>query len=216
MKFYNWLIRFRLPLSLVLLGLGVWVHISAGFWPSFVLYLIFLVLFVSHFVFGPLRLIQTYIEQGNMDKAQKLLDGIRYPALLYKPIRSVYFTVKGSLAMMNKDFDAAEAHMKKSLDLGLPMKEAEGANKLQLGMLALQKGDLKTGESLLKQALKDGVPDNETRAMGLLQLSSLFANKREFRQAKDYFRRAKALKPKNTEIKAQIKQMDRYMSQLPG
>lgn len=45
--------------------------------------------------------------------------------------------------MMQQDFDSAEKHMNKSLDLGLPMKEAEGANKLQLGMMAIQKGDMK-------------------------------------------------------------------------
>ena len=41
--------------------------------------------------------------------------------------------------MMKQDFEGAEKNMKKGLDLGMPMKEAEGASLLQMGMLALQK-----------------------------------------------------------------------------
>lgn len=216
MKFYTWLIRYRLELSFLFLGLALWVHFSAGFWPALVLYFLFLILFVTHFLFGPLRLIQTHIERGELDKAEKVLKSIRYPNLLYKPIRSIYYTVKGSIAMANKDFAAAEANMHKSLDLGLPMKEAEGANKLQLGMLALQRGDLKKAETLLRQSLADGVPDADSKAMALLQLSSLYANKRSFRQAKDFFRQAKQTPARSPEVKNQIKQLERYISRLPG
>lgn len=216
MKFYLWFIRYRLQISFAFLLLALWVQFSAGFWPAFVLYLIFLVLFITHFLFGPLRLIQNHIEHGDLEKAEKVLQSIRYPNLLYKPIRSIYYTVKGNIAMANQDFETAEANMHKSLDLGLPMKEAEGANKLQLGMLALQRGDLKKAETLLRQSLKDGVPDADSKAMALLQLSSLSANKRSFRQAKEFFRRAKQTPARSAEVKAQIKQLERYISRLPG
>lgn len=216
MKFYTWLIRYRLALSFVFLALGLWVQFSAGFWPAFVLYFLFLLLFITHFIFGPLRLIQQHIEKGELDKAEKVLKSIRYPNLLYKPIRSIYYTVKGSIAMANKDFTSAELNMNKSLDLGLPMKEAEGANKLQLGMLAMQNGDFKKAESLLKQSLSDGVPDADSKAMALLQLSSLCANKRSFRQAKDFFRRAKQIPARSEEVRKQIKNLERYISRLPG
>ena len=91
--------------------------------------------------------------------------------LLYKPVRSVYYTLKGNIAMMKQDFDSAEKHMKKSLELGLPMKEAEGANKLQLGMMALQKGDMRQGEVMIRAALKAGIPDKESAALAYLQMS---------------------------------------------
>ncbi len=216
MKFYLFLLKYRLQFALLLLILAIYTHVQAGFWPAFVLYVIFFIAFVSHFIFGSLRLIQDAIEKGNMPEAKKLLSQIWLPNLLYKPIRAVYYTVKGSIAMMDKDFTNAELHMKKSLDLGLPMKEAEGSNKLQLGMLSIQKGDMKKGESYIKQALKDGLTDDESRAMAFLQLSSIFANKREFRVAKEYYRKAKGLNPKTPEIKDQLKQMDKYMSRMPG
>ncbi len=53
--------------------------------------------------------------------------------------------------MMNQDFDTAEKHLKKSSSLGAPMPEAEGANKLQLGMMAMQKGILKLQKAMCEQ-----------------------------------------------------------------
>jgi tetratricopeptide (TPR) repeat protein len=178
MKFLNVIIKYRLWLGALFLALAIWVNIASGFWPAFVLYLISLILIVGHFLFGPMRLIQGYMESGDMAGAQKVIDSIWFPGLLIKPVRSVYFTLKGNMAMVNKDFDSAEAHMKKSLSLGLPMKEAEGSNKLQLGMLAMQKGNIREAENYIRQAIRSGLPDKENAAAAYLQLSSIMINKR--------------------------------------
>lgn len=216
MKFYNLIIKYRFPLSILALILAIWVNIIAGFWPAFILYLLGVIGLFSHFFIGPLRLIQEPMEKGNMDEVKRILDSIWFPNLLYKPIRSTYYTIKGNLAMMNQDFDTAEKHMKKSLDLGSPMAEAEGANKLQLGMMALQKGDMKTGESYIRQAIRAGIPDKESQAVAFLSMCQIFMNKREFRAAKDYFRKAKALKPTTKQVVDQIKELEKYISRIPG
>jgi tetratricopeptide (TPR) repeat protein len=216
MKFYNSIIKYRFYLSLVALALAIWVNVSAGFWPAFILYFLGVIGLASHFFIGPLRLIQEPMEKGDMDSVKKIMDSIWFPNLLYKPIRSTYYTLKGNLAMMNQDFDSAEKHMKKSLDLGSPMAEAEGANKLQLGMMALQKGDMKTGESYIRQALRAGIADKESQAVAFLSMCQIFMNKREFRAAKDYFRKAKALKPTTKQVVDQIKELEKYISRMPG
>ena len=154
MKFYNLLIKYRLLIWLVLVGLGAYVNYAAGFWPAFPLYLVGVVLIAGHFFFGPLRLIQDYMENGDMEGAEKVLNAIKFPNLLYKPIRSVYYTLKGNIAMMKEDFTGAEKMMKKGLDLGMPMKEAEGASLLQMGMISMQKNDMKQAESYIRQALR--------------------------------------------------------------
>lgn len=195
---------------------AIGVNFAYGFWPSLVLYLIGVVSIFTHFFIGPLRLIQEYLEEGDFEGAEKILNGIKYPGLLYKPIRSVYYTLKGNIAMTKQDFDAAEKHMKKSLDLGLPMKEAEGANKLQLGMMAMQKGNMKEGESLIRQALRAGIPDKESLALANLQMCQIMIQKREFRAAKDFFRKAKAQKPTTAQVVDQIKQIEKYISRMPG
>jgi tetratricopeptide (TPR) repeat protein len=216
MKFYLWLLRYRFWLGLAVLAIAIGVNVYAGFWPSFVLYFTGVLLIATHFFIGPMRLIQQSVEEGDMEGAQKVLNMIWYPNLLYKPIRSAYYTLKGQLAMMNQNFDEAEKMMKKSEQLGSPMAEAEGANKLQLGMLALQRGDTKQGESYIRAAIRLGIPDKDGAAMAYLQMCSIYLNKREFRAAKEFFRKAKAQKPTNSEVVSQIKQIEKYISRVPG
>lgn len=215
-KFLNFLIKYRLHLGVLFLIAAIFVNIESGFWPAFVLYLVGVVMIVGHFLFGPMRLIQGYMEDGDIEGAQKVINSIWFPGLLIKPVRSVYYTLKGNLAMVNQDFETAEKHMKKSLTLGMPVKEAEGANKLQLGMLSMQKGNFKEAESFIRQAIRAGLPDKENEAAAYLQLSSIMMNKREFRAAKEYFRKAKAAKPTTPQIKDQMKQMEKYITRIPG
>jgi tetratricopeptide (TPR) repeat protein len=223
MKWLNVLIKYRLWLGILLLALAIFTHIQTSFWPSFILYLIAVVLIVGHFLFGPMRLIQSYMEEGDVEGSKKVLDSIWFPNLLIKPVRSVFYTVKGNLDMMNQDFIAAEKNLKKSNELMSSstlmkgqMQQAEGANKLQLGMLAIQKGNMKEGESYIRQAIRAGLPDNENNAAAYLQLCSIMMNKREFRAAKDYFRKAKSFKPTTPQIVDQIKQIEKYIGRMPG
>jgi tetratricopeptide (TPR) repeat protein len=223
MKWLNLLIKYRLWLGIVALALAIFTHIQTSFWPSFILYLIAVVAIVGHFLFGPMRLIQSYMEEGDLEGSKKVLDSIWFPRLLIKPIRSVYYTVKGNLDMMNQDFASAEKNLKKSNELmstSTLMKgqlaQAEGANKLQLGMLAIQKGEMKQGESYIRQAIRAGLPDSENNAAAYLQLCSIMMNKREFRAAKDYFRKAKSFKPTTPQIVDQIKQIEKYIARMPG
>lgn len=216
MKWFDAFIRYRFWISLVVLALAITVNISSGFWPSFILYLAAVIMLFTHFFFGPLRLIQEHLEGGDLEAAEKILNMVWFPGLLYKPVQSVFYTLKGNIAMMKQDFDSAEKHMKKSLDLGVPMKEAEGANKLQLGLMAMQKGEMKQGESLIRAAIKAGIPDPDSLAMAYLQMCQIMMQKREFRAAKDYFKKAKATKATNPQVTDQIKQIQKYISRMPG
>ena len=179
-------------------------------------YLIGVIMIAGHFFFGPLRVIQEYMEAGDMEGAEKVMNSIKFPGLLYKPIRSVYYTLRGNVAMMKQDFAGAELNMKKGIDLGIPMKEAEGASFLQMGMLNMQKNDFKQAESYIRQAIRKGLPDKENEAAAYLQMCSLMMNKREFRAAKDFFRKAKALKPTTPEIVKQLKDIEKYITRIPG
>jgi tetratricopeptide (TPR) repeat protein len=217
MKFYNLLIKYRFVLSLVAIAIAVILNVTGtSFWPAFPLYFIGVIGLFSHFFIGPMRLIQEPMEEGNVEEVERILNTIWFPQLLYKPIRSTYYTVKGNMAMMNQDFDTAEKHLKKSSELGSPMPEAEGANKLQLGMMSLQKGDFKAGESYIRAAIRLGIPDKESEAVAYLSMCQIFMNKREFRAAKDYFRKAKACKPKTKQVIDQVKEIEKYISRIPG
>ena len=216
MKWFDLFIRYRFWISIVVLVLAVTVNITSGFWPSFILYLAGVIMRFSHFFFGPRRISRCRVGEGNREETEKVLNMVWFPGLLYKPVQSVFYTLKGNIAMMKQDFDSAEKHMKKSLDLGVPMKEAEGANKLQLGMMAMQRGDMRQGETLIRAAIKAGIPDKDSLAMAYLQMCQIMAQKREFRSSKDFFKKAKATKPTNPQVVEQLKNLEKYISRMPG
>lgn len=223
MKWLNILIKYRLWIGIVLLALAIFTNIQAGFWPSFILYFLAVIAIVGHFIMGPMRLIQSYMEEGDIEGAKKVINSIWFPGLLIKPVRSVYYTIKGNLSMAENNFDEAEKNLKKGNELMQnstlmkgQMGQAEGANKFQLGMLAMQKGDIKQAESYIRQAIRAGLPDNENNAAAYLQLCSIMMNKREFRAAKEFFRKAKSFKPTTPQIVDQIKQIEKYITRMPG
>ena len=217
MKWLTLYIKFRLWICFVFLALAIYVNMQTSFWPSFILYLLAAICILGHFLLGPMRLIQSAMEAGDMVEAKKIVDSIKFPRILIKPIRSVYYTIQGNLAMVNQDFAGAETLMKKGLSLGGSLtKQAEGPNLLQLGMLSIQKGNMKQGESYIRQAIRAGLPDSENNAAAYLQLCSIMMNKREFRAAKEYFRKAKGFKATTPQIIDQIKQIEKYITRMPG
>jgi tetratricopeptide (TPR) repeat protein len=218
MKFYQLLIKYRLWIGIVLLGLAIFTHMQTSFWPSFVLYLLAVIAILGHFLLGPMSVISAQMEHGDIEGARKTVRSIWFPGILIKPVRSGYYTILGNLDMVDQNFEAAEKNMKKSLSLGggALTKQSEGPNKLQLGMLFMQKGDVKQAESYIRQAIRAGLPDKENNAAAYLQLCSIMMNKREFRAAKEYFKKAKGFKPTTPQIVDQIKQIEKYITRMPG
>jgi len=218
MWFYKKLLLYRLYIGIFLLFAAVG-FIFTKDWVSFTLiFILALVAIGSHFFFGPLRLVQEAMEQGDMEKAQNILDSIKFPKLLFKPVRQGYYMIQSNLAMANKDYAKAEGYLNDSLKSKSDLigSEYEGASYLQLGMLAAQKGDPKGAKTNLKLAIQKGLPDNDSKATAFLQLASIEITAKQFKVGKDYFRKAKALKPKSKEIKEQMAEMEKYVARIPG
>ncbi len=216
MSIRYFLVKYRLPLALLIIGLGVYVTTTSGFWPSFIFYLVGVVSLVFHFMVGPITLIQKLVGQGDIDRARVLLDGVKFPKLLYKPVRSAYYMLQSNFATLNEDFDKAESDIRKSIESGASDPNLGGTAYMQLGMLAMKKGNHKEAFENLRKAVKEGIPDNDSEAGAYLQLSSLSVQRRNYKAAKNYFRKAKNLKPQSAEIKSQMKEMEKYMSRIPG
>jgi tetratricopeptide (TPR) repeat protein len=207
----------RLPIALVLIALGFLLGFGVTWWVAWIPFLIAILMIVAHFMVGPMTLLQTYMEMGDMEGAQALLNRVKKPEWLYKPLRSSYYMLRGQLsAATTEDLDAAEKDFKQSLAAGMTEKGAEGTAYLQLGSIAAKKGNLKEAYEHLRQAVKLGLPDKDSEAMAYLQLSNLALNRRDFRGAKMYFNRAKSCKASNKQITDQIAEMAKYMARIPG
>ena len=243
MWFYKKLLIYRLYIGIPLLIGAIALAFLGDNWGWFTLCLTLgLIAVVSHFLFGPLRLIQEAVEAGDMEAANKYLNMVQFPRLLIKPVRQGYYMIKSNLAMQSKDYNTAEGYLKESIksnshskshdsshnnsnmkiitDESIKSKssiagqEFEGASYLQLGMLAMQKGDRKEAKRNLRQALSKGLPDDDSMAAALLQLASIEIQGRQLKQGKEYFKKAKKLKVQNPEIKEQLVQMGKYISRV--
>lgn len=206
----------RLPIAIVLIALGVWIGIQASWWAAVPLFLIAILMATAHFLIGPMTLIQGYVEAGDMEGAQALLNKVKYPNLLYKPVRSSYYMLRANLSTMTDDLDKAEADLKKGLETGMTEKEYEGTAYLQLGSIAYRKGNTKEAYENMRKAIKAGLPDKDNEATAYLQLSSICLQRRDFRSAKMYFGKAKSCKPTNAQVVEQITEMGKYMARIPG
>jgi tetratricopeptide (TPR) repeat protein len=217
MKFYNLLIKYRFWAGIASLIIALLLQFAGlgDIWAAIIFYTLAVIAIFTHFFIGPLRLIQDPMENGDVEAVERILNSIWFPNLLFKPIRSSYYTLKGNLAMANKDFDSAEKLLKKSASIGSTLAENKGSTDVQLGMMALQKGSYKEGEKYMREALK-GSLDNESQAMALLGMVQIYMNKRDIRASKDFLRRAKNCKAKNEQVVAQIKDLDKHLARVPG
>lgn len=208
----------RLPIAVALIALGFWLGfgVHGGWWIAWLPFLVAILMVVAHFLIGPMTLIQNYVEAGDMEGAQKLLDNVKYPNLLYKPVRSSYYMLRANLSTMTDDLDKAEADLKRGLAAGMPEKEYEGTAYLQLGSIAYRKGNTKEAYENMRKAIKAGLPDKDSEATAYLQLSSICMQRRDFRSAKMYFTKAKSCKATNEQVVSQIKELSKYIARIPG
>ena len=212
----RFLVLYRLPIAVVLIALGFYLGFTVSWWLGWLPMFIAVLVAAAHFMAGPVTLMQRYIENGDVEGAQKLISRVKYPKLLYKPIRSAYYMLKANFSTMNEDLDTAEKELRAGLEAGVSDKEFQGTALLQLGSIAYRKGNMRDAYEQLRKALKAGLPDADSNATAYLQLSSICIQRRDFKGAKFYFARAKAAKAKNEQILEQLNEMKKYISRIPG
>ena len=212
------LVLYRLPIAILLIVLGILITIQtkSGIYVSWLFFLIAILMVVAHFMIGPITLIQKHVENGDFDGAKDLLNRVKYPNLLYKPVRSAYYMLKSNFSTMSENYEDAESDIRKSLEAGIDDKSVQGGAYLQLGMISYKKGNKKEAYENLRKAVSIGLPDKDSEASAYLQLSSICGERRDFKGMKLYYQKAKACKPKNEMIVNQLKEMDKYISRIPG
>lgn len=217
MKFLRFYILNRLPISILLIVLGVLSHIYYDVVTAWICYILAVLSLVLYFMLGTMRLVQEAVAEGDVESASRYIKMIKFPRLLFKPVRSGYYMLQSNLAMASDDLATAESNIRKSLNTKSSIiGNIKGENLLQLGFIQLKKGNHKEARLTLVEAVKEGISDKESLAAAYLQLCSLEIQRTQNRIAKDYFRKAKALKPKSEEIVKQIKQMDKQIARMPG
>ncbi|MEL6926919.1 MAG: hypothetical protein AAFO94_22965, partial [Bacteroidota bacterium] len=80
------------------------------------------------------------------------------------------------------------------------------------GTIALQKNDTQTAEAWFEKAENLELPSDNERAMVQFQLASINANKGKWKAAQLYFRNAKKYKVTEPQIKEQMKQFEKMLT----
>jgi tetratricopeptide (TPR) repeat protein len=200
-----------------LIAFGIVSHIWLDTVLAWLCYVAAFISILLYFMFGTMRLVQDAITEGDVDSAKKYMSMIRFPRLLFKPIRQAYYLLEGNLAMVDNDMDKAEANIRKGISAQSKLVgDTRGAGLLQLGFIQLRKGNIKEGRLNLMEAIKAGIPDKEQLAAAYLQLCSIEIQRQQYRIAKEYYRKSKACKPTSSEILEQFRIMDKQIPRLPG
>lgn len=217
MKFLRFYILYRLQIIIALFILGVLSHFFLDPVTEWICYSFAIISLVLYFMMGTMRIVQEAVTDGDVEKAMLYLNKIKFPRLLFKPIRSGYYMLQSNLSMASNDFDKAESNIRKSLKIKSKITgDMEGSNLMQLGFIELKKGNTKQGRLHLMEAIKAGIPDKESLAAAHLQLCNIEAQRMQYKIAKQHFKKAKDLKPKNDEIVSQLKSMEKQISRMPG
>jgi len=217
MKVLRFYILYRLHISVLLIVLGVLSHLYYDVITAWICYVLAFISLLLYFMVGTMRLVQEAVTDGDVEAAGRYMKQIRFPRLLFKPVRAGYYMLQSNLAMVSDDFETAEKNIRKSLNTKSSIiGDMKGENLLQLGFIQLRKGNHKEARLTLVEAVKTGISDKESLATAYMQLCSLELQRTQNKVAKEYFRKAKALKPKNEEIVKQIKTMEKQIARIPG
>ena len=213
MRKYYVLYRFYVAFALIAVGILIHLTVHKGWQWSWIFYTLGLGTILWDIFIGPMMYLQKLVTDGDVDGAKDILNSIKFPNLLIKPVRQGYYMLKSNFDMANQNLDDAEANIRKSLaNKSSLVPQQEGVSYLQLGTIAMQKGDNKEALKKLKIAIQKGLPDDDNKATAYLQLCSLYAQRREIKVAKEYLRRANNCKIKNDEIKQQLREINKQMA----
>ncbi len=206
--------RFYAAIVLLITGILLNIFVHKGWQWSIFLYIISIAVILFDILIGPMRYLQKKVEAGDIDGAKEVMSWIKFPNLLIKPVRQGYYMLQSNFDMANQDLTSAEANIRKSLANKSDMlgTSQEGVSYLQLGGISLQKGDNKEALKNLKIAVQKGLPDDDNLATAYLQICTIYAQRREIKVAKEFLRRANALKVKNEEIKKHLKDINKQMA----
>ncbi len=217
MKILRYYILYRIPLIILLAVLGGLSHYYKDPITAWICYILAFISLLLYFMMGTMRLVQEAVSDGEVEKATEYIKMIKFPRLLLKPIRSGYYMLQSNLSLASDDLNAAESSIRKSLKTKSKIVgDVTGTNLMQLGFIQLKQGKTKEARQTLMDAVKAGIPDKDSLAAVYLQLCSIEIQRKQNKIGKEYFRKAKAQKPKADEIVKQLNMMEKNIARLPG
>lgn len=133
---------------------GIALAFAYGFWWAFPFILVGLLLLASYILLGTVQSAAQLMEKTDFAGATKRLDLTFFPQWLYKPNRSYFYMIKGSIAAQLKEYDKAEILLTQAKQIGLPTGNEKAMVALQLANFAALKNKWNQAQIYMKE-IKD-------------------------------------------------------------
>ena len=144
-------IYLRFALMAVLIIGGVTLAFAVSFWYALPLILIGLVLLAGYFLLGTVQSSAVFVQNQDMDGAEKRMALTIKPEWLYKPNKSVFYMLKGTIAAQRQDFETAEMHYMQAQKVGFTTDNEKAIVLLSIANFRAQKNNWVGAENYMRQ-----------------------------------------------------------------
>ena len=156
-------IYLKFALIAIFLGGGIVLAFFYGFWYSFALTFVGILLFVSYIMLGTIQSSAEMVQLQQFERAERRLNLTMTPRLLYVTNRAFYYILKGSFAMNRKEQNEAEELFNKALNLKLPSDNEKGMILLQLANINAGKNKWNTAKKYYRDAKKLKITESQLK-----------------------------------------------------
>lgn len=147
-------IYLKLSLIVLFLGGGVVLAFTSGFWYSFPILLIGILLLVSYIMLGTVQSAALFMQSSDFEACEKRLSLTLSPNWLYVTNRAYYFLIKGSIAMQRNQIDVAESWLQKAQQLKLPTDNEKAMILIQMINIHMNKNRLTQANNAYRELKK--------------------------------------------------------------
>jgi tetratricopeptide (TPR) repeat protein len=176
-------IYLKFALIALFLGGGIILSILYGIGYSWILILIGILLLLSYILLGTVQSAGEMVQTMDFDGAEKRLNLILSPKLLYVTNRAFYYIMKGSLAAQKKDNKTAEEYFNQALELKLPTDNEKAMVLLQLANINAQRNNWTGAATYVKDIKKLKVTEPTLKSQ-IDQFNTAFQNRGQMNTAR--------------------------------
>lgn len=144
--------QLRPYLIFVFVGLGILLNIQVDFRSALPLYLTSLLLLFTHFAFANVWTALRQLRKGNLKAAQRLIDQVKFPRLLFRTHRSYYYFIRGFLLSQKNFKSQGASDLETALTIGMPNKRDRALINLNLAHHYYQLDNFEKVQSYLAAA----------------------------------------------------------------
>ncbi len=176
----NIYLRFALMALCFFGGIALWTFY--GFWYALPFVLTAIILFIGYLLLGTVQSTAEFIQKNDLAGAEKRLNLTVFPDLLYSANKAIFYMLKSTIAMNNKDMEEGEKWLKKAQSVKLNTDNEKGMVELQLAAVNANKGKWNAAKNHMRNLKKLNITDPNIKAQ-IQQFDQMMKQSGQIKQA---------------------------------